>query len=329
MSLILNADTALANAEASWVGIAPRLRVNATAYTLSVVRTRLTGKAKRIVVRLDAPEQPSFILKMNLEGVDQNHFENSVTAHRRAAEIFAGHKDLCVPKLIHVDEREQLILLEHVPGYNAHDALSLATSPSDRAYILGACGRWLGHLHQSTFVRKNKINPNAMKKFVEAQKDRVDAGTLKVPNPSLFVACAIETLKVAESARGKETALAATHGDMNLQNIILGPNGTFGIDFGAVHNAPIGHDLARFFVNFANYHFPDAASANDPSWLAVDHNSFFEGYGLEYQDDPSFHYLMRTQVLKEWTSIPKDAESRNTLHKRRWKGTKLLVDLLF
>ena len=329
MSLMLNPETALAGAQAAWAEIAPRLRLDPTAYALSMVRARLKDKAKRIVVRLEAKEHETLILKQNLDGVHRNHFQNSILAHKRAAEVFADHPELHVPKLLYVDEGRQLMLIEHAPGYTAHDALGLAVSPKDRAYVLRECGAWIGHLHSSTRVRENGINPNAMKKFVTNQKKRVDEGLLSVPETSRFLECADATIEIAEAARGQKTTLAATHGDMNTRNLILGPEGTFGLDFGAIHNAPIGHDLARFFVNFANFYFPDDRAANDPSWLAEDHQNFFEGYGIEHQADPSFHYLMRTQVLKDWASIPQNPSSRNALHARRWEGIQRLISLLF
>jgi len=326
---MLNPETALAGAEAAWRDIAPRLQLPAEQYALTMLRARLKDKAKRIVVRLEAKDQPTLILKQNLDGVHRNQFNNAVAAHRRAQEVFDGQAENHVPKLLYVDEGRQLLIMEHAPGFTTHDALELAFNAKDRAYVLRAAGAWLGHWHQSTWVRDNEINPNAMKKFVTSQKERVQTGVLAVPNPDYFISCADKALKTAEASRGMITQLCATHGDMNIRNIVVGPDGTFGLDFGAVHNAPIGHDLARFFVNFANFHFPDDASAGDPTWLAKDHKSFFEGYGLEFSEDPSFHYLMRTQVLKEWASIPKDPSKRSKLNKRRWSGTKLLAELMF
>ena len=329
MSLMLNPETALAGAQSAWAEIAPRIKLDPSAYALSMVRARLKDKSKRIVVRLESPEQPTLILKQNLDGVHRNHFQNSVLAHRRASEVFEAEKNNHVPRLMYVDDGRQLVVMEHAPGYTAHDAIGLAISASDRAYVLRACGAWIGHWHKSTYVRENKINPNAMQKFVGSQISRVEDDALLVPEKQSFVAFANSALETAEKMRGKETMLASTHGDMNARNLILGPEGTYGIDFGAIHNAPIGHDLARFFVNFANYHFPEEAQPKDPTWLAQDHDSFFEGYGAKHQEDPSFHYLMRTQVLKEWASIPKDPGKRNNLHKRRWKGIKLLAQLLY
>lgn len=326
---MLNPEVALAGAQATWAEIAPRLKLDPKDYALSMARARLHDKSKRIVVRLESTTQPTLILKQNLDGVQRNEFTNGVLAHKRALEVFEGHADFHVPKLYYVDEGRQLMILEHAAGYTAHDAMNLSITPKDRAYVLRACGAWIGHWHNFTQTRDNKITPNAMQKFVTSQMDRVKSGALTVPDPSRFVDCAEKTLAIAEAARGQITMLAATHGDMTPRNLILGPDGTFGIDFGAIHTAPIGHDLARFFVSLANFHFPDDATQGDPNWLAKDHADFFEGYGIQHQDDPSFYYLMRTQILKEWAGIPKDPGKRNKQHKRRWSGTKLLVELLF
>jgi len=108
MSLMLNPETALAGAQAAWAEIAPRIKLDPSAYALSMVRARLKEKAKRIVVRLESPDQPTLILKQNLDGVHRNHFQNSILAHRRAMEVFDGQENNHVPGLLYVDEGRQL-----------------------------------------------------------------------------------------------------------------------------------------------------------------------------------------------------------------------------
>ncbi len=327
--MMLTPDTALAEVQTIWSEVAPRLNLDPSAYSASIARAKLKDKNPRVVVRLEGEGLPSLILKQYLDPSFIEHFRNGVQAHQRAMEAFAGQSEMGVPKLQLVDEDRLVCVMDHVAGYTAQDALGLAISQSDRAYILRACGAWLGHWHRATFVRENQITPNVMQKFVTAQRDRVEEGTLKVPDPKRFITCSNKALETAEAARGKVTRLAITHGDMNMQNLILGPDGTFGLDFGAIHNAPIGHDLARFFVNFASYHYPDDSSGREAEWLTRDHNAFFEGYAADAQEDPSFHYLMRTQVLKDWSTIPRSPGKRNALHQRRWRGLKILADLLF
>ena len=102
---------------------------------------------------------------------------------------------------------------------------------------------------------------------------------------------------MAEAARGQVTKLAATHGDMNLRNLIIGPQGTHGIDFGAIHTAPIGHDLARFVANFANFFYPEDAADGDPQWLEDD----FDAFSLD--TGPTDGMIRRSGICCGWKSL--------------------------
>lgn len=312
-----------------WSDVAPHVGYDPKEYELSIVRHRTQEKSARIVVQLQDAYGPALILKHDLVAGHINHFRNGVEAHKRALTVFAGHDNLHVPDLIHVDEDRRVLVMEYAQGDTAFDAMRFALMPQDRSNILRSCGKWVGYWHRQTYQRENTINPDTMKSHLSGQRDRVESGELKVAKPDEFVGLSNKTIKMAEAARGHTTRLAATHGDLNLRNLVLGPNGVYGLDFGAVHDAPIGHDLARFIINFASFYFPDGTSSKTIDWLLQDITDFFEGYGSEHRDDPSFNYLMRSQLLKEWLTIPKSVGARNGVHQRRWKGIKLLSSLLF
>lgn len=270
---------------------------------------------------------PDLILKHSLSGQERQHFDKGVAAHRRAAAVFEGAGRLHVPALLHVAPETQFVVMEAAVGKTAHDLI--ADDETARFGALRACGEWMRHWHDGTYERDNSVNPNAVLKSLRGLRDNVSSGQRSVVGRRSFLDCAGRIDEMAEAARGQVTRLCATHGDMNLRNFIIGPRGTTGIDFGANHTAPVGHDLARFIANYGNFFYPSDAEAGDSGWFERDLDAFFDGYGADGRDDPSFKYLLRMQIIKDWASIPKDMANRNALHWHRWDGIQLLASFLF
>lgn len=313
---------------AQWAAASPALGFGPADHSLHLIRARLSDPHQRVVLLAQGEgDLPDLILKHSLGGQQQKHFDNGVAAHRRAFDMFVGADKMHVPALLHVDETAQFLVMETAIGETAHDLI--ADGGADRAAVLQACGAWMGHWHAQTYERENPINPNTVQKSLRTLRGNVENDTRDIVGRRAFLTCAAVVDDMAENARGQMTKLAATHGDMNLRNLIIGPKGTYGIDFGAIHTAPIGHDLARFIANFANFFYPLDGQDGDGAWLDDDLDAFFAGYGADGRNDPSFIYLLRMQIIKDWASIPKDTGARNALHRHRWAGIQLLSTFLF
>jgi len=313
---------------AQWARTAPALGFALADHDLHLIRARLTDPHQRVVVlaqgRGDAPD---LILKHTLAGQLYKHFDNGVVAHVRAVKVFDGEGRLHVPALLHVDPDAQFLVMQAADGETAHDLI--ADDSTKRAAVLQACGAWMGHWHRQTYERDNPINPTVVQKSLRSLRDQVASHDRGIVGRRAFLERAAVVDDMAEAARGQVTKLAATHGDMNLRNLIIGPQGTYGIDFGAIHTAPIGHDLARFFSNFANFFYPTDAADGDARWLENDLAAFFAGYGADGRNDPAFRYLLRMEIIKEWAKVPKDPAKRDAHHRHRWTGIQLLSTFLF
>ena len=160
--------------------------------------------------------------------------------------MFEGEDALHVPALLHVDPDAQFLVMQAAEGQTAHDLI--ADYDINRATVLQACGAWMGHLHRQTYERDNRVNPNVVQASLRGLRDKVVSGESAVVGRRAFLDCAIVVDDMAEAARGQVTKLAATHGDMNLRNLIIGPQGRHGIDFGVIHTAPMAmilRDLSR------------------------------------------------------------------------------------
>ena len=104
-----------------------------------------------------------------------------------------------------------------------------------------------------------------------------------------------------------------------------------GIDFGPLKNVPPAHDLGRFLVRYAN-HFDPADTGGDAagSGQAIDPlQAFWQGYGVEHQQDPALSYILPILLLDDWTAIPKQRANRSPREQRRLKGTLRLARALF
>ena len=241
--------------------------------------------------------------------------------------MFEGEDALHVPALLHVDPDAQFLVMQAAEGQTAHDLI--ADYDINRATVLQACGAWMGHWHRQTYERDNRVNPNVVQASLRGLRDKVVSGERAVVGRRAFLDCAIVVDDMAEAARGQVTKLAATHGDMNLRNLIIGPQGTHGIDFGVIHTAPIGHDLARFIAHFANLFYPEDAVDGEKQWLEDDLDAFFAGYGSDGRNDPAFRYLLRMEIIKDWAKVPKDPANRGAHDRHRWMGIKFLSTFLF
>ena len=313
---------------ALWERTAPALGFALTNHDLHLIRARFSDPHQRVVISAQGHgDIPDLILKHSLAGQHQKHFDNEVAVHVRAADGFEDEDALHVPALLHVDLEAQFQVMQAADGQTAHDLI--ADYDTSRATVLQACGAWMGHWHRQTYERDNRVNPNVVQASLRGLRDKVVSGERAVVGQRAFLDCAAVVDDMAEAARGQVTKLAATHGEMNLRNFIIGPQGTYGIDFGAIHTAPIGHDLARFVANFANFFYPLDAADADVQWLEDDLDAFFAGYGAHGRDDPVFRYLLRMQIIKGWASTLKDSGSRNALHRHRWAGIQLLSTILF
>jgi len=323
----LSARDAETLARKNWERVAENLGLDQSLFTSKIIRSRINEGSPRIVMRIDGPDHPQFVFKMGLNPSKADVLKHEVAAQKYATGLFLNDDKFHVPEIIHVDEVNQILLMEHVEGLTAHDNLLLGKSSEGRANVLCQCGQWIGKLHERSKIRENIVNPNAVIKHLRSMKEKVDTGVVRVAGRKKYLSYVPKAIEMAETARGKITTLATAHGDMNLRNIVLGPKGVSVFDFNDTKILPIGHDLARFFVAFGNFFFPNGSKSTD--WFETDLNSFFEGYGPQHRFDPSFTYLMGVQILNDWAKIPKKKEMRNNLHVRRWAGLQTLAQLVF
>ena len=280
-----------------------------------VLSCRLQPGSTRIALRLLGATQ-DLVLKYDPDATEEAFSERAKAQQFAFDRLGAGQ----VPALLSVDITGRSSLQHHVNARPVHELLELAELGLDAAPdILRSCGKWLGAYHKTTLQPARKINPDRMINWAKSLQNKVETRAPDVPRRDLFLTCAAQIPAMGDRARGQPTRIAASHGDMHLRNLLLGPDGCFGIDFEPLAVVPPAHDLARFLLRYGTWFDlgPDPLVA------------FWDGYGTPPKTDPALGYLLPILLLEDWLSIPKRKEDRSPKQQRRLRGILRMAEEVF
>lgn len=312
-----------AGARGAWERLAPAIGERPAARRLSVLRSRTANGQGRIVCVLAAPGRPDLVLK-HAPHETSRRFAMQIEAHRRAEEVFADAPGLSVPRLLAHDVAARSIVMERAAGLTAHDAMLMAPDGAARLAILGACGRWAGHLHAAGPVRFAPLRPGPILRRVRQWQAAARAGTLDVAAPAAFLRLADQTLAEGHCAAGRRGVLAPAHGDLSLRNLVIGPRGEVtGLDFGTTEVRPPARDLARLLVGHATFFGPVDESPGDG--LRAARATLLDAQGRRWRDRAGLDLAMMADLLMIWRSIPAAPRRRGIVHHRRWQGIRRMA----
>lgn len=320
------AEQAEAAAQAAWPALANAAGLDPAGYDVSILRTRVQRGEARTLLLVQAEGRPSLILK-HAEGEADGWFESQIAAHRRAHEIFADAPGLTVPDLLAVDTDRRAMLMEHVAGQTAHDAIAQAPDAAMRLDILRACARWAGHLHRGGEVKFGRVRPDRALRQMAEWRASVTGGEVRIPDRDRFLSLLDRVTAHAEAARDRKTTRVAVHGDLSLRNVMVGPDGVTGIDFGTTGLQSPAADLARLLVMYATF-FGPSAQAGAPDDLAAARAAVLGAHAGRWRDGVELTHLLGVDVLRIWLSIPPHRWSRGATKQRRWRGISAIADAL-
>ena len=304
-----------------WPEIAGRMGVAPEGYRPQALKTRIVSGTSRTLILLRARRGGDLVMKVEYPPSKPRRFEDEISAHRNAAALLTGIDGASVPAIHLAAPDLQVVVMERVLGRTAHEALELADlGLADRPQVLRACGNWLGRFHEAGRVGCNPVRPDAMLRYAAGLEAKVRARQVTVPRRDMFLDLASIVPRLGEQARGRETRVAASHGDMHLRNLLIAEQAVYAIDFAAQKALPPGHDLARFLVRFGNFFVPGAGARGMAGIAEADLNAFWGGYGAEHRDDPALRYLLPVQMMSDWVAIPRDRDGRSSTQTRRLKG---------
>ncbi|MCF6314801.1 MAG: aminoglycoside phosphotransferase family protein [Marinosulfonomonas sp.] len=330
MTELNDKDAIQANGDAIWPRLIQELGLTPANYDPETIKLRTISGDSRIVILLSGKGVKNLIFKAEYPVGAPKNFQIEIDGHKRAYEAMKTADHLHIPDILIADTKTQSQIIEFAPGRPAHELLDLAAiGLGDRHEILERCGAWISTFHQNTFVRFNPVNPDAMLKSMAWHEDAVKSRKLEVPRRDLFLEYAAKIPAVAETIRGQETRVSATHGDMHLRNLLLDNKEVYGIDFSAMREVPTAHDVAKFLIRYGTYFYDDLDKDGADPFSPGDMDAFYQGYGAQYRDDPALTYLLPIELLMEWTLIPKEKSERSPNAQKRLHGVLRMGRIMF
>ncbi|ETA52949.1 phosphotransferase [Ponticoccus alexandrii] len=307
-----------------WEALARDAGLDPGAYAVARIWRKETRTHRHVVMRIEG-ESGAVILKRIFHPVDEKPFVTLVQAQARAAEAMAEAAE-SVPQVLAFDTEARAVLMEAAPGRTVYDLLDHGAGAAD---VLCRAGRWLAAFHRASGTEARVFQPRFMRDHVGHLMRQHEAGEIALARPGDFARHGAAVIALADAHEGRQTLSSATHGDMHLRNILLDGQRSWGIDFSALHSAPVGFDIARLLLHytgvFADLDALPPGAVVHPDLLAA----FFEGYDLVGPDDPSVQYLLRVRLLMDWAAIPARRMARSAGQTRRLQRLGRLAERVF
>lgn len=305
-------DPRVKQALGEWAQIAPALGFDPAAFRSKLIWQKEEATRSHIVLRLKGPR--ALILKRVFKAPKGEAMDDGVAAQRAAFDRLADYAKAHAPEVLFASDTGDIVVMAEASGKTLNDHL---TAGRDHAQMLKRTGAWLSAFHSSGQVEERTYQPRFMVGHATRMADAVESGDLIVADPQRFVACCRLVPRLAEAATDQKTISASKHGDFNLRNILLGPDGETGLDFKPPSSAPVGFEIARMLMDYAEIFQPPLETKNRVlSDETLD--AFFDGYDLVKRDDPAVTFIPYVQLLNDWRLIPARANKRSWRQKARY-----------
>ncbi len=310
-------------ADAAWVelteqaGLDPKLYVQTQSWRKSEL-----GRA-RIVRLYESDGRAGLYLKLILVPEDAQSFQDQILAQVHAGELLQSHDTCGVPEILAVDLEKRAFLMEEVPGDTVADLLKQGRNPTN---MVRRSGKWMAAFHRAGFAEDRVYQPHFMRDHIAHLLQQVESGEKEIADFELFERYAKIVMWKSEQFEGQQTKSSRTHGDMHLRNLMLGNHGrSWGLDFTTERSAPVGHDIARFLVEYVVTQLGAtdyvAGHVVPPDVMEV----FFKGYDFVKADDPSVQYLLKVRILMDWAGQPADPDKRSAKRQARLDNLRALA----
>lgn len=291
----------------AWAEIAPTLGLDPAGFRSKLIWDKADATRSHVVVRLIGPQR--LILKMVERGPAEETPAQTAVAIRAAHAALQSNPRAHVPDVLFANDN--VMVMTEAAGKTLEAQLR-----SGRAHgpLLRRAGAWLAAYHGAGEVEPRTYRPHFMLDHIAQKADAVRAGMRKVAELDLFLACC-DALPDRALA-GQMTLSAPKHGDFNTRNLLLGPEGETALDFKPPSSAPVGFDIVRMLMDYAELHQPAGADL----LLQATQDAFFKGYTLVGPDDPAVRFLPHVQLLNDWMAIPHQETQRSWRQAARLAG---------
>ncbi|MEM6758896.1 MAG: phosphotransferase [Pseudomonadota bacterium] len=284
-------------AHAQFAALAPQAQVDAGAYRMARHWIKADKNRRHIVAQFQASGRAPLILKLALAPKDAMQFAGIVQNHQAAQDATAVMPNVTVPQLLAVDFDAQAYLMSFLPGTTF---LDLCRQTADHGPLLRQAGQWLAAYHRGTWQKTRPFQPKFMARHMLHLVDQMDQGTRKIKGQKRFKRYVHAVQDMVQPCSGRDSTIAAKHGDLNAHNIIISGDQAAAYDFLPYSTAPVGYDIARFLVSYLQMEGDIAGTPSGAVLPTAVMDAFFEGYDVVAPDDPGVTFLLRIQILTDW-----------------------------
>ncbi|NSX53593.1 phosphotransferase [Parasulfitobacter algicola] len=323
---MLTRDKKVDGALEAWRIMAPKEGFDPYAYTPVRTWRKQDRRRDHIVLQLKDQTGKSIILKKLYRPTDQDAFVNTVKNHHRAHNALRDHETAQVPSILFQDDQQLVYITEFVQGTTF---FGVCEQIEDRTAILAKAGAWMSAFHQATEEQRRIYQPKFMVNHINHLVDEMQSGKRRIRAQQQFIKTATYIQDFAKNFEGQESIISAKHGDMNMRNLLIGSDMSWGIDFGEISNAPVGFDIARFLLNYAET-FADLDDIAPGDVIPkCDLDAFFTGYTFVGQNDPAVQFLLKVQLLLDWNRLPRNLTQTSIAHMVRFKRIQKIAKTAF
>ncbi|MEL7165652.1 MAG: phosphotransferase [Pseudomonadota bacterium] len=284
-------------AQAQFAAMAPQAQVDAGAYRMARHWIKTDANRCHIVALFKGPDTAPLVLKLAHAPRDATQFAGILQNHQAAMDATAAAPGITVPQLHAVDFDTQAYLMSFLPGTTF---LDLCRQTADHGPLLRQAGRWLAAYHRGTVQQTRPFQPKFMARHMLHLVDQMDQGTRKIKGQNRFKRYAHAVQDLVEPCSGRDSTIAAKHGDLNAHNVIIADEQVAAYDFLPYSTAPVGYDIARFLVSYMQMEGDIAQVPNGAVLPPAVLDAFFEGYDVVAPNDPGVTFLLRIQILTDW-----------------------------
>lgn len=303
---VMGTDPRIQQALAEWAGVAPGLGFDPGAFRSRLIWQKDEAQRNHIVLRLTGPR--ALILKRVFAAPKDAGLPEAIAAQADAFVRLKRLPNAHAPEVLFASPDGTFVVMADASGKTLNDHLTAGRAPPQ---LLRRTGTWLSAFHRSGEVETRTYQPRFMVGHVQRMAQSVSAGKTKVALPDLFLDCCGKIPEIAEQSTDQQTVSTIKHGDFNLRNVILGPQGETGIDFKPLSTAPVGFDIARILMDYAELFQP--VDEVKPGALLSDAtlHAFFKGYDMVGRNDPAVRFVPFVQLLNDWRLVPANAARRS------------------
>lgn len=299
-------DPRMKQALAEWAEVAPLLGFDPKAFRAKLIWQKDEPQRSHIVLRLKGPV--GLILKRIFAVPRDEILTDSVIALQGAHQRLLPFKEAHAPEVLFASDAGDLVVMTEAKGKTLNDHMVRGRA---HGQMLQRTGAWLAAYHRSGKTEARTYQPKFMVQHAARMATEISDGTRSVPEPDLFLKCCDLVKARQADAEGQGTISADKHGDFNLRNILLGPDGETGLDFKPPTTAPVGFDIARMLMDYGELFQPMSDVPPGEVLSPATQQAFFDGYDLVSKDDPAVRFLPFVQLLNDWRLIPADAVRRS------------------